>query len=237
MSNKKDGKNMLDMLERMGMVRKASEDGLDDEAFEAILSDAGSANLDPAPVPEPVVEMPRPEPPKAFEQIFESKIDTGAAAKEDSSAGKDVWDDSFGVPDTDAYNEIDELYTKFGFSLKGTNTIYIIEEYLKTLPDSLPPDLKRTIVLKIVAASGFDFERLLNDGIERVTKLSDYASTFSARTDETLARYTNEIEALERQIETVKGIIDERKNMHKKQFLAIENETQRLREILDFITK
>jgi flagellar capping protein FliD len=121
--------------------------------------------------------------------------------------------------------------------LSGIDTIDLIEEYMKTLPDSLPVELRRSIIIRIVASSGFDFEKLVNDGIDRVTRLNEYATQFAARTDEIVTRQNAAIEDLERQISAIRAEINERKNLHKQQFLTIEDEAQRLKEILDFITK
>jgi hypothetical protein len=148
------------------------------------------------------------------------------------------WADTPAVDSTvDRYLDTAELYTNFRMKLSGIDTIYLIEEYMKTLPDSLPVELRRSIIIRIVASSGFDFEKLVNDGIDRVTRLNEYATQFAARTDEVVTRQNAVIEDLERQITAIRAEIDERKNLHKQQFLTIEDEAQRLKEILDFITK
>ena len=142
-----------------------------------------------------------------------------------------------GMLDIDSYVGLDELYTSYDMKTSGVETIYLIESYMKTLPDTLPAELRRSIILKIVDASGFNFDSLLNDGIDRVSKLNEYSSVFASRTEEVVERHNTEIDALERQIQQIREQINERKNLHKRQFLAIESEGQRLKEVLDFITK
>lgn len=257
MATKKDGKNMLDMLERMGMVRKETDDldntaldddniigyhetGIADTEFEEdFFAEPQNSNQESYQAAQSLNSPSLSSVPAHF--VYESSpVYVAPVVKKDEQPieADYYWADTkTGVSGVDRYLEIDELYTNMGFALKGTNTIYIIEEYLNTLPDSLPADVRRTIILKIVAASGFDFEKLLNDGIERVTKLSEHAGNFSKRTDELIAKFTSDIADLERKIQEINDIISERKNVHKKQFLTIEDETQRLREILDFITK
>jgi hypothetical protein len=155
-----------------------------------------------------------------------------------SSLADSFWADTPAVDSTvDRYLDTTELYTNFRMRLSGIDTIYLIEDYMKTLPDSLPAELRRSIIIRIVASSGFDFEKLVNDGIDRVTRLNEYATQFAARTDEVVTRQNAAIEDLERQITAIRTEIDERKNLHKRQFLTIEDEAQRLKEILDFITK
>ncbi len=151
---------------------------------------------------------------------------------------KSFWDDTPpSGPDTDRYMDIEELYQCFGLRTSGVDTVYLIEEYMKTLPDSLPAELRRSIIVRIMSASGFDFDKLLNDGIDRVSRLNEYASVFASHTDEVVSRQNAEIESLERQIAQIQESISQRKNLHKKQFLSIENEAQRLKEVLDFVTK
>ncbi len=197
-----------------------------------------------APAPTPVQNVPyiSPEMEKSmYSHLSVSSTFTfdkkggGATA---SSLSDSFWDDVAPQQESvDLFLEIEELYNQFHMKTSGVDTVYLIEEYIKTLPDSLPAELRRSIIMRIVQASGFDFDKLLSDGIDRVSKLNDYAAVFSSKTDEIVSSQNNTIAELERQIELVRASINERKNLHKKQFLVIENEAQRLKEILDFITK
>ena len=138
---------------------------------------------------------------------------------------------------TDRFMEVEDLYSAFSMRTLGTDTIYLVEDYMKTLPDSLPAESRRTIIMKIIGASGFDFDRLLSDGIDRVNKLNEYAGQFAQRTDDYVSRCNSAIDSLEQQMQQVHAQIEKRKALHKQQFFAIETEAQRLKEILDFITK
>ncbi|MCL2081920.1 MAG: hypothetical protein FWH04_01605 [Oscillospiraceae bacterium] len=168
-----------------------------------------------------------------------------AESYDDSISGSSSESDMFfnqppsgpSVTDIDRYVDLDELYRSFNMKLSGVDTIYLIESYIKTLPDTLPSELRRSIILQIVETSGFNFEALLNDGIDRVSRLNEYSSSFASRTEEVVERHNVEIDALERQIQQIRELINERKNLHKRQFLAIESEGRRLKDVLDFITK
>ena len=137
---------------------------------------------------------------------------------------------------TDRYLEVDELYEVLSIKSKKTDSIYLVEEYLKTLPDSLPDKSRREIVSKIVTASGFDFDRLMGDGVLRVRMLKEYAESFARYTESYIAARNAELEELEQQIMRIHTLIEGRKEMHKKQFFTIEAEAQRLKEILTFIS-
>ena len=137
---------------------------------------------------------------------------------------------------TDRYLDIDELYRVLSLKTSRTDTVYLIEEYLNTLPESLPDESRREIVSKIVAASGFDYDLLMGDGVLRVKMLKDYAERFARHTDEYVAVRNEELKDLEQQIVRVRRLIENRRELHKKQFFAIEAEAQRLKDILTFIS-
>jgi len=137
---------------------------------------------------------------------------------------------------TERYLDIEELYEALALRTKRTDTIYLIEEYLKTLPDSLPDDSRREIVSKLIAASGFDYDLLTGDGVLRVKMLKDYAERFAQYTEDYVSARQAELEELNQQMTRVRRLIEIRRDLHKKQFFAIETEAQRLKEILTFIT-
>ena len=137
---------------------------------------------------------------------------------------------------TDQYLEIDELYEALALKSKRTETIYLVEEYLKTLPDSLPEESRRDIVGKIIRASGFDYDLLMGDGVVRVKMLKEYAERFAQQTEDYVAAREAELDELEQQILRTRKLIENRRELHKKQFFTIETEAQRLTDILTFIS-
>jgi len=137
---------------------------------------------------------------------------------------------------TDRYLNTDELYEALALRSKKTDSIYLIEEYLKTLPGSLPDAQKRDIVTKLIAASGFDYDLLMGDGVLRVKMLKEYAERFARHTDDYIAARQNELAELDQQILRIRKLIENRRDLHKKQFYSIEAEAQRLKEILTFIS-
>jgi hypothetical protein len=137
---------------------------------------------------------------------------------------------------TERYLDIEALYEALSLKSKRTDTIYLIEEYLKTLPESLPDESRREIVSKIVAASGFDYDLLMGDGIVRVKALKEYAERFAKHTDDYISARNDEVDELEQQIMRLRRLIENRRDLHKKQFFAIEAEAQRLKDILTFIS-
>jgi len=137
---------------------------------------------------------------------------------------------------TDRFLNTEELYDALALRSKKTDTIYLIEEYLQTLPDSLPDSSRREIVGKLIDASGFDFDLLMGDGVLRVKMLKEYAERFARHTDDYIAARQAEIDEMDQQILRSRRLIENRKELHKKQFFSIEAEAQRLKEILTFIS-
>ena len=137
---------------------------------------------------------------------------------------------------TGNYLDIDDLYEALSLKSKKTDTIYLIEDYLLSLPDSLPDESRREIVGRIVAASGFDYDLLMGDGVLRVKMLKEYAERFARHTDDYVAARQAELDELDRQMSGIRLMIENRRELHKKQFFTIEAEAQRLKEILTFIS-
>ena len=254
MSSRRDNRKVMDMLEKMGMVKKTEDDEAETgyRATTAVITlpepstvqtavQAATRLVSPQITRQEAGQPVRQEIPQlARQEATQIRADKTYGVSE-RVLGKSFWEDESiqaeSGPDADVFTEVIELYKRFSLKLEGIDTVYLLEEYIRTLPESLPPEMRRNIVLKIVAASGFDFDRLLNDGIDRVARLNDYSAEFAAHTEEVLARYNGDIESLQHKIERIRETINERKNLHKRQFLEIEDEAKRLKDILDFFTK
>jgi len=137
---------------------------------------------------------------------------------------------------TDRYLNTEELYNALALRSKKTESIYLIEEYLQTLPPSLPDSQRREIVGRLISASGFDYDLLMGDGVLRVKMLKEYAERFAQHTEDYIAARQAELDDLDQQILRNKRLIENRRELHKKQFFSIEAEAQRLKEILTFIS-
>jgi len=137
---------------------------------------------------------------------------------------------------TDRFLNTEELYEALALRSKKQDSIYLIEEYLQTLPDSLPDSSRREIIGKLLTASGFDYDLLMGDGVLRVKMLKEYAERFARHTDDYIAARQAELDELDQQILRTRRLIENRKELHKKQFFSIEAEAQRLKEVLTFIS-
>lgn len=197
----------------------------------------------PTPAPEPVQSREQPRPVSALSNLNPFRASSAAT---DTSAMESVLRDSEREPQmqvqpqpenyTDRYLNVNELYDALALRSKKTESVYLIEEYLQTLPGSLPDSQRRDIVSKLIVASGFDFDLLMGDGVLRVKMLKEYAERFARHTDDYIAARQAELEELDQQMARTRRLIENRKELHKKQFYTIEAEAQRLKEILTFIS-
>jgi len=196
----------------------------------------------PPPPPEPrtytpPVEQKKPAPPPPPAPVRENlssfgNIPTQQSSNEPTYAPNRLQSENY----AERYLNVNELYEALALKPRKTDSVYLIEEYLRTLPDSLPDSSRREIVNKIISASGFDYDLLMGDGVLRVKMLKEYAERFARHTDDYIAARQTEVEALERQLNHAKKQIETRRDLHKRQFFTIETEAQRLKEILTFIS-
>ena len=192
----------------------------------------------PVEIQEPVAPTPQPtysEPAYAEPPVAPAPaLSELAPVSEETPAMKEVAP----RPDnyTDRYLGIEDLYDALSLRSKKTDSIYLIEEYLKTLPEALPDSARRDIVAKLLAASGFDYDLLMGDGVLRVKMLKEYAERFAQHTDDYIASRQAELLEYEQYMARTSQLIENRKELHKRQFYTIEAEAQRLKEILTFIS-
>jgi len=180
-----------------------------------------------APPPAPAAPPPAPVSTYSREPVYEV-----SSLASSMSMDREVSSENY----TDRFLNTDELYDALALRSKKQDTIYLIEEYLQTLPDSLPDSSRRDIVSKLLAASGFDYDLLMGDGVLRVKMLKEYAERFARHTDDYIAARQAELDELDQQIIRTRRLIENRKELHKKQFFSIEAEAQRLKEVLTFIS-
>lgn len=129
----------------------------------------------------------------------------------------------------------EEIYKKFNLNNGGTNTIFIIDNFTKALPDYLPIEIKRQSVLNIISSSGMDIMQLLKDGNERLEVLKKFHENFSISTDKIISDHEKEIDRLIETINKYKKVISERKKLSDEQKAVIECETQKIQSIIQFI--
>ena len=116
------------------------------------------------------------------------------------------------------------------------DSLYQIEDYVRTLPDMIPEASKRDIVAKIIVAANLDKNTMIDDGKKRIDILSEYAGNCSTATDSYVFSRLDEIDKLQERIDRLRDEIKVRHEMQEKQIAVINSEMQRLKTIISFLS-
>lgn len=130
---------------------------------------------------------------------------------------------------------IKEIFEKFGLETKETNTVYLLENFIKALPDYLPTDIKRQSIINLISASQLDIICLLKDGNKRLEVLNNYFENFSGNVAEIISSNEKQIRKLNERIAYHNRVIEEKQKMKEAQKADIEFEIQKIANIIDFI--
>jgi hypothetical protein len=130
---------------------------------------------------------------------------------------------------------LEEIYRNYNVESQGINSLFIIESFLKALPDYLPVDVKRDSTLNIVSSSGVKIESLIKDGNGKLKCLKEFSQSFSDDASDSISKCENEIRKLNEKINNYKKIIDDMKKLEEEQNAVVKYEVQRINNILEFI--
>jgi hypothetical protein len=130
---------------------------------------------------------------------------------------------------------IKTIFEKFGLETKETNTVYLIENFMKALPNNLPTDIKRQSIINLISASQLDIICLLKDGNRRLDVLNNYIDDFSGNVAETIVSNEKQIRKLNERIAYHNRIIEDKQRMRDAQKAEVEFEIQKISNIIDFI--
>lgn len=168
-------------------------------------------------------------------EIMEGNIAVTAEVR-NSGDNSDVLDTPERVDKNPVENlEIKQIFEKFGLETKETNTVYLIENFIKALPANLPADVKRQSIINLISASQLDIILLLKDGNKRLEVLNNYYEDFSNSVAEIIASNEKQIRKLNERIAYHNRIIEDKKKMQEDQKTEIEFEMQKISNIIDFI--
>ena len=140
------------------------------------------------------------------------------------------------TPVTDQFLDIADILKEFNSDSSRKSPIYQVEDYIRTLPDMIPETSQRDILAKIIVASNIDKDSLINDGEKRLDILKEYAKNFSANTDALVFSHLDEIDRLYKQISNLRKEIKTRHELQEKQIDVINNEVQRIKSIMSFLS-
>jgi len=130
---------------------------------------------------------------------------------------------------------IKTIFEKFGLETKETSTVYLIENFMKALPNNLPADIKRQSIINLISASQLDIICLLKDGNRRLDVLNNYIDDFSGNVAETIVSNEKQIRKLNERIAYHNRIIEDKQRMRDAQKAEVDFEIQKIANIIDFI--
>jgi hypothetical protein len=130
---------------------------------------------------------------------------------------------------------VDEIYFNSNLENKKINTIFLIDSYVKALPENLPTEVKRQAVLNIIKASDMNIDALVKDGQDRLNVLNDFTTIVTDKTSNIITSCEEEIKELYKKIDGYKKLINERQKFQEEQKACIDYEVQKIQSIVDFI--
>lgn len=140
------------------------------------------------------------------------------------------------IPETlqfDGQMTIEEIYGQFG--IINDNSILKVSDFIKTLPESLPTDIKRQTVIGVLGVSGLKIENLLDDAQNRINSLNAVADECYNNTNANINNNKNEIEELKNKIDTLKQENNDSQKYQEVQISLINEEITKINEIVNFI--
>lgn len=166
----------------------------------------------------------------------ELKIQEDVRIQEESSMEiEDKLNVLIGAYEKNKMLSIEEIYRTARLSNDTKRSIFIADIFLKTLPENLPVDIKRTSLLNILGVSSISIEELLTDAFQRIDSLNTVLENTVNTTEEVTKKNEMTIKELENRIEELKNVNEVRRKFQEDQNTLIEYEIQRIINIVDFI--
>lgn len=226
LSNKYSSDDLAMEYEQMLKERAAMAKQIKDLEAKTATPAPKAATTYAAPLPvKTVAPKPAVEPPKA----------AAPATKPAPTSAKA--DTSYYYHDAENFTSVEDIYATQGKELNGVNTVYVVDSFVKTLPEALTDNVKRDVVLRILNVSNISADELIADGNARLNILSSYSNDFKEYTKEFISSRTQEVAILEDQIKNLKHEIMDRNKLQAKQQAEIAAETARISSNMVFITK
>ena len=130
---------------------------------------------------------------------------------------------------------VEDVYRKANLVRSVRDSIFMVDAFVKALPDNLPTDIKRVSVQNILKASELLPEELLTDAYNRSDSLNSVMEQTVQMTEQVNAKSESTIRELERRIDELKTDIGSRMKFQETQNSALEYEIQRILNIVEFI--
>jgi len=230
------------IFEKLGFIEQSNEEELEvkdeakkDHEFD-LLSKLESEESINIPEPKNMPDLSKIEEKK---EEVKAEVKPEVVAKEvatsESTEIEEKLDYLIGAYEKNKLMTIDEIYRNARLQTDIKRTIFMADTYLKALPENLPIDIKRQSVLDIMEVSNISKEDLLKDAYQRIDSLNTVLEETVQTSDEIMKRHETNIRELEKRIEDLKGIVQDRVKFQEDQNTMIEYEIQKIINIVEFI--
>ena len=136
------------------------------------------------------------------------------------------------------YNQlltIDEVYNYLELNqLAATDTVFLLENLIKALPEELPEFVKKTTVHNIIQASAMNLPKLLEDGHIRSQSLKEFSTNYVQAHSEDITTLKTEIARLSAIIADYHQQIKNKETLIAEETSLIQTEQYRIQSILEF---
>lgn len=130
---------------------------------------------------------------------------------------------------------IQDIYTSNGIENSDINTVFMLENFINALPDSLPYEVRKKSVISIVASSNTNLNELIGDGVKRLDTLKQFSSDYYNSTINTIEEHKKNITKLRNQIKNYEDQIQFSETLLKEQSNMIMYEADKILSIINFM--
>jgi hypothetical protein len=156
--------------------------------------------------------------------------------KQDKESGiEEKLDELIGTFDKNKLLSIEEIYSNYRLSTDVKNTIFMVDDLMKALPENLTLDIKRESLMSIMKVSNIEKDDLLNDAYKRMDALNTVLKDTVQTTEDIITRNDRSIKELEKRIEDLKNVTEKRIKFKEDQNTMIDYEVQKIINIVEFV--
>lgn len=132
---------------------------------------------------------------------------------------------------------LDEIYKQLHLDqVAVTDTVFLLENLVKALPEELPEFVKKTTVNNIIQASAMNLPKLLEDGELRSKSLKQFSIDYTRVNSEEISALKSEIDRLSAIIADYRSQIKHKETLISDETNLIETEQHRIQTILEFFS-
>ncbi|MGE5629105.1 MAG: hypothetical protein ACM3X7_13530 [Solirubrobacterales bacterium] len=132
---------------------------------------------------------------------------------------------------------VSEIYSNFGLKNSSINTVFMLENFINALPQTLPKDVLKQSVINIMEASNINLNELIYDGEQRLKVLSEVLNGYNSETIKKISEYKEEISRLTSLINNCQRQIELKEAMLEDQTYMIKCESEKIEGIIGYFSK